>query len=132
MIIKPWHRRLFTCGTVVAILTGAFAGTANAAPVQEDSPRWSCARNGNRICGPGNPNHAPAGLYNRDGQMIKAWVDYGHPWRDALSGLSKQEAQARYGHLSPLPADQVPAWVPEIVWTPQLIDEARRDLAAGH
>lgn len=45
---------------------------ANAAPL-EDSPAWSCVDDGNRICGPGNANGAPAGCYDVGGVLVAAW-----------------------------------------------------------
>ena len=31
--------------------------------VTEDSAEWDCRMHGNRICGPGNSQHEPAGRY---------------------------------------------------------------------
>lgn len=37
--------------------------------VQEDSPEWSCADMGNKVCGVGNPQGAPAGCYDDGGVL---------------------------------------------------------------
>lgn len=44
--------------------------------VQEDSPAWSCVDDGNRICGPGNSNGAPAGCYDDGGVLVATWPCY--------------------------------------------------------
>lgn len=45
---------------------------AHAAP-QEDEPGWSCVDDGNRVCGPGNSNHVPAGCYDDGGVRVNDW-----------------------------------------------------------
>lgn len=131
-------RSLLTAAALAAgLVTGqavaptVIASVAAAAPVYEDDPvtPWACARGGNRICGPGNPNHAPAGFYNRRGQMVKAWTNFDHPWRDDLSGVWPAP-DALYGS-KPLPEDQVPPWHPKIVWTDEMIKASQADYAAG-
>jgi len=62
-----------TTAIAIAPLT---AGIAHAAPVQEDQPGWSCVDDGNRICGPGNPQGAPAGCYDDGGVLVAAWPCY--------------------------------------------------------
>jgi len=47
-------------------------GTASAAP-QEDDPGWSCVTDGNRICGPGNPDGVPPGCYDDGGMLVAPW-----------------------------------------------------------
>jgi hypothetical protein len=129
MIVASLPLGLLTGQAIAPTVIGA---VASAAPVYEDSTKikWKCTRGGNRICGPGAPGHAPAGFYNRQGQMIKAWTNYTKPWKDDLSGLDLVTAEKRYGHLAPLPADQVPAWQHPYVWTDAAAAEAKRDLAA--
>lgn len=46
----------------------AWADTPN-----EDEPGWSCVDDGNRICGPGNPEGKPAGQYDEGGVLIHGW-----------------------------------------------------------
>jgi hypothetical protein len=41
--------------------------------VAEDESGWSCVDDGNKICGPGNPQGAPAGRYDEGGVLIDAW-----------------------------------------------------------
>jgi len=41
--------------------------------VHEDDPAWSCVDDGNRICGPGNPQGAPAGQYDEGGVLTIPW-----------------------------------------------------------
>lgn len=47
--------------------------TGHAPTVQEDSPAWSCVDNGNRICGPGNPEGKPAACYDDGGVIMAVW-----------------------------------------------------------
>lgn len=58
---------------VLASATGAMA-PAHAST--EDSPSWSCVDDGNRICGPGNANGAPAGCYDDGGVLVAPWPCY--------------------------------------------------------
>lgn len=65
------------------LLAGAVGITGRAyasSTIQGDDPAWDCTTMGNRVCGPTNTQHVPAGLY-RDGQLIAAWDPawYGHP-----------------------------------------------------
>ncbi|BCP41456.1 hypothetical protein MINTMi27_15490 [Mycobacterium intracellulare] len=46
---------------------------------QEDEPCWSCVDDGNRVCGPGNANHVPAGCYDDGGVLEFTWPC--SPWR---------------------------------------------------
>ena len=39
----------------------------------EDDPRWSCVDDGNKVCGPGNPQGVPAGRYDEGGVLIDPW-----------------------------------------------------------
>jgi len=48
------------------------AVAAAAAPT-EDDPAWSCVRDGNRICGPGNVNGARVGCYDDQGALVADW-----------------------------------------------------------
>lgn len=62
-------------------LAGSFVlasatGTMAHARAEEDSPSWSCVDDGNRICGPGNANGAPAGCYDDGGVMVAPWPCY--------------------------------------------------------
>ena len=41
--------------------------------VEEDESGWSCVDNGNRVCGPGNPQGVPAGRYDEGGVLIDPW-----------------------------------------------------------
>ena len=41
--------------------------------VMEDESGWDCTTMGNGICGPGNANGVPAGLYDDGGVLIDAW-----------------------------------------------------------
>lgn len=45
----------------------------SAAQPLEDEPAWSCVDDGNRVCGPNNANHVPAGCYDDGGVLWKAW-----------------------------------------------------------
>lgn len=45
--------------------------------IMEDQPGWSCVDDGNRICGPDNPQGVPAGRYDAGGVLVDAWpVDW--------------------------------------------------------
>lgn len=49
-------------------------GVAHAdAPVYEDSPEWSCVDDGNKVCGPNNPEGKPAGRYDVGGVLVDPW-----------------------------------------------------------
>lgn len=41
----------------------------------EDDPGFSCVDDGNKVCGPGNTNGAPAGRYDDGGVLIQPWDD---------------------------------------------------------
>lgn len=120
-------QRIIAIAVGVAVGFGSTVGLASAEPV-EDTPRFSCAVHGNRICGPGAPGKAPAGFYNRQGQMVKAWTNYDDPSRDPLSN-AWPAPEALYGS-TPLPADQVPAWQPNRrhKWAPGEREAAQQEL----
>lgn len=69
--------------------SGPSSRTSSPKPqVQEDSAGWNCARNGNRVCGPGNPEGAKPGCY-RGGVLVVPWThferdQYGNPSSDPL------------------------------------------------
>ena len=46
----------------------------------EDDDDWSCVDDGNRVCGPNNPEGQPAGCYDIGGVMIASWPC--SPWKD--------------------------------------------------
>jgi hypothetical protein len=68
--------------------------TANAEPAclagQEDQPCWSCVDDGNRICGPGNAQGAPAGCYDEGGVLVTAWPCTGK--RGADDPIGRQQS----------------------------------------
>jgi len=71
--MKEMFRIYGTALFVAAALTFT-AGVSKAdTPVEEDSPSWSCVDDGNRICGPGNAQGAPAGCYDDGGVLIASW-----------------------------------------------------------
>jgi uncharacterized cupin superfamily protein len=39
----------------------------------EGDPRWSCVDDGNKVCGPGDPQGVPAGRYDEGGVLIDPW-----------------------------------------------------------
>lgn len=41
--------------------------------VQEDDPAWDCTTDGNRICGPANPQGLPAGCYGTGRVLLAPW-----------------------------------------------------------
>jgi hypothetical protein len=41
--------------------------------VMEDESGWSCVDDGNRTCGPGNPQGVPAGRYDEGGVLVDPW-----------------------------------------------------------
>lgn len=41
--------------------------------VQEGSPQWSCVDDGNRVCGPNNPEGQPAACYDEGGVIVALW-----------------------------------------------------------
>jgi hypothetical protein len=65
--------------TTIAAAALAVAGvvamappTAAASPY-EDEPGWSCVDDGNRVCGPGNPEGKPAACYDEGGVIVALW-----------------------------------------------------------
>ena len=44
----------------------------------EDQPCWSCVDDGNRICGPDNPQGVPPGLYDEGGLLAVPWQNLTH------------------------------------------------------
>ena len=57
--------------------------------IQEDDPWWSCVDDGNRICGPNNPEGKPAACYGDGGVIIALWpchtVDIGNGQSDVVA-----------------------------------------------
>lgn len=51
------------------------ADLGNGPAVSDDDPSFSCVDDGNRICGPGNAQHAPAGMYDQGGVLMFTWDD---------------------------------------------------------
>lgn len=51
----------------------ALAPSGHANGPEEDQPGWSCVDDGNRVCGPGNAQGAPAGCYDDGGVLEFAW-----------------------------------------------------------
>lgn len=41
--------------------------------IDEDESGWSCVDMGNKVCGPGNSNGAPAGRYDEGGVLVEPW-----------------------------------------------------------
>jgi len=76
---------------VIALLTGVFIGLAlglvaglfliaparadvpDPVVIEEDDPGWSCVDDGNRICGPNNPQGALPGCYDEGGVLVAVW-----------------------------------------------------------
>lgn len=56
----------------------ATTSQAHAEPITEDSPSWSCVDDGNRVCGPGNPEGKPAACYDDGGVIVALWPC--EPW----------------------------------------------------
>lgn len=81
-------------GAALGIPIGpALIATAHADTITEDSPAWSCVDDGNRICGPGNPEGKPAACYDDGGVIVAAWpchivVDPATGDADVYTGLS--------------------------------------------
>ena len=48
-------------------------GKVVAVAAEEDQPGWSCVDDGNKVCGPGNPEGVPAGRYDEGGVLIDPW-----------------------------------------------------------
>ncbi len=63
--------RCFLMGALIATLA-VLAILPHPAPtrIEEDSRDWDCTMMGNRICGPNNPQGAPAGIYDQGGVLI--------------------------------------------------------------
>lgn len=88
-------------GLAAAVLvTGAVlasGGTAAASPADDTQDTYStahCALKGNKICGPGNSEGAPAGCYT-GGHLDIAWSNYSEPRSDLLWARG-YNAQGRY------------------------------------
>lgn len=56
-----------------AVVNKAYVQPPPVPVITEDSPGFDCRFNGNHICGPGNPQHVKAGLYNRSGKLALTW-----------------------------------------------------------
>lgn len=54
--------------------------------IEEDEPGWSCVDDGNRVCGPDNPEGKPAGCYDLGGVLIAAWPCAPHSGTGARPG----------------------------------------------
>lgn len=72
------RRIIFATGLAVGLSLGTMlgAGLAKSDPApatNEDSPGFSCVDDGNKICGPGNAQGAPAGLYDDGGVLVFTW-----------------------------------------------------------
>lgn len=71
------HRITFATGVFVGLAFGIAAGPlvapAHADTINEDDPGWSCVDDGNRICGPGNAQGAPAACYDEGGVIVAVW-----------------------------------------------------------
>ncbi len=70
--------KTFAAGMLIGAALGlpigpAIIAQAQAAPIVEDDPAWSCATMGNRICGPANTNQLAAGCYNDSAQLVAPW-----------------------------------------------------------
>ena len=57
-------------GTPRPVLAAVREGATYPGAVAEDSPGWDCTMMGNRVCGPGNAQDAPAGAYDEGGVLI--------------------------------------------------------------
>ncbi|AYP70047.1 hypothetical protein I5G62_gp61 [Mycobacterium phage CRB2] len=55
-------------------------------PSEEDEPGWSCVDDGNRVCGPNNPEGKPAGCYDLGGVLIAPWPCAPHAGSGAAPG----------------------------------------------
>lgn len=65
---------------------------AQSVKVEEDSPAFDCTTMGNRICGPGNSNGVPAGIYDQGGVLIAGWDEW-------LAALNTVDHNAKTQHL---------------------------------
>jgi hypothetical protein len=61
----------------IALAALALAPDA-AAQINEDDPGWSCVDDGNRVCGPNNPEGKPAACYDDGGVIVQLWPC--NPW----------------------------------------------------
>jgi hypothetical protein len=41
--------------------------------IDESESGWSCVDNGNKVCGPNNPQGVPAGRYDEGGVLVDPW-----------------------------------------------------------
>ena len=82
--LEPHMNRTIALVVVKAALGASLALGFTAAPhgdahaddttvIFEDDPRWSCVDDGNKVCGPGNPQGVPAGRYDEGGVLIDPW-----------------------------------------------------------
>ena len=58
---------------VIAICGALGAGIHPGHVPMEDESSWDCVSDGNRICGPGNPQGQPAGCYDDGGVLVAPW-----------------------------------------------------------
>lgn len=70
--MHPATRTLGALALSLSALASTSPAHANAQP-PEDGPSWSCVDDGNRICGPDNANHVPAGCYDDGGVLWAEW-----------------------------------------------------------
>lgn len=67
---------VLTCACALALTPLAIAPhltTVTVPTCEEDQPCWSCVDDGNRICGPGNPEGKPAACYDQGGVIVALW-----------------------------------------------------------
>jgi hypothetical protein len=57
----------------LAISSAFTPAVAHADPITEDDPLWSCVDDGNRVCGPNNPEGKPAACYDDGGVIVAMW-----------------------------------------------------------
>jgi hypothetical protein len=64
--------RCFLMGALIATLAvlALMPHPAHPTKIWEDDPRWDCRTMGNRVCGPGNVQGAPVGIYDESGVLM--------------------------------------------------------------
>jgi len=78
-------RAIVAAMAAMAVNALIYAPVARA--ISEDSPAWSCVDDGNRVCGPNNAQHAPAGCYDDGGVLVAAWPCHVVVNRDGTSDV---------------------------------------------
>lgn len=58
------------------LIGGPMMHSARAQASPNEDQQWSCVDDGNRTCGPGNANGAPAGCYDDGGVLVAPWPCY--------------------------------------------------------